>query len=389
MVPTVTSQTSYGASPAGTPPRDLYIDRLRTVLTVVVIVCHAAMTYGGMGEWFYRELQPSSRPTSGIFTFFIGISQAYSMGFFFLLAGYFTPGALERKGYARFLQDRFLRLGLPLLAFIVILGPLTVALINWALGYGFWPTIVWLWRHHRIMNGPLWFAEALLIFSLSYAAWRAVFGSSLLQRKRDPRPMPGYSWWLASALAVGAATTLVRLVAPIPKAALGLVVGYFVAYAFLFAVGITAWRHDWLRQLTWKNARIWIVTLMIALPALPVAYALTTLRGVPASFNGGMNWTSALYAFWEPFVAWGLICLLLLVFRERMNQPSAFWDWLNRRAYAVYILHSLVLVGITLLFRHWAALAVVKCAVTSCLACVACWLIADPIVRLPGIRRIV
>jgi len=35
------------------------------------------------------------------------------MGFFFLLAGYFTPRSLERKGYGHFLCDRFLRLGLP------------------------------------------------------------------------------------------------------------------------------------------------------------------------------------------------------------------------------------------------------------------------------------
>jgi hypothetical protein len=33
------------------------------------------------------------------------------MGILFLLAGYFTPGSLERKSYARFLSDRFLRLG--------------------------------------------------------------------------------------------------------------------------------------------------------------------------------------------------------------------------------------------------------------------------------------
>ena len=44
------------------------------------------------------------------------------MGFLFLLAGYFTPASLERKGYGRFLGDRFLRFGLPLLAFDLILG---------------------------------------------------------------------------------------------------------------------------------------------------------------------------------------------------------------------------------------------------------------------------
>jgi hypothetical protein len=59
------------------------------------------------------------------------------MGFLSLLAGYFTPGSLERKGYARFLGDRFLRLGLPLLAFGLILGPLTVAMVAAAEGNGF------------------------------------------------------------------------------------------------------------------------------------------------------------------------------------------------------------------------------------------------------------
>ncbi len=63
------------------------------------------------------------------------------MGFFFLLAGYFTPAALERKGYARFIGDRFLRLGLPLLAFGLVLGPLTAALVTLAQGDGFWPTL--------------------------------------------------------------------------------------------------------------------------------------------------------------------------------------------------------------------------------------------------------
>ena len=59
------------------------------------------------------------------------------MGLLFLLAGYFTPGSLERKGYASFLSDRFLRLGLPLLAFGLILGPLTVAMVTAAEGRDF------------------------------------------------------------------------------------------------------------------------------------------------------------------------------------------------------------------------------------------------------------
>ena len=84
------------------------------------------------------------------------------MGFFFLLAGYFTPASLERKGYARFLGDRFLRLGIPLLAFIFILGPLTAAIVAFHEGKGFWRVFPYLWNHTIIINGPLWFAQALL-----------------------------------------------------------------------------------------------------------------------------------------------------------------------------------------------------------------------------------
>ena len=56
----------------------------------------------------------------------------------------------------------------------LLLGPLTAAIVNYAQGEGFWIVFPWLWRHKEFINGPLWFAQALLIFSLAYCAWRAV-----------------------------------------------------------------------------------------------------------------------------------------------------------------------------------------------------------------------
>jgi peptidoglycan/LPS O-acetylase OafA/YrhL len=72
-----------------------------------------------------------------------------------------------------------------------------------------------------------------------------------------------------------------------------------------------------------------------------------------------------------------------------MNQPSTIWAWLNRRAYAVYIIHPPVLVGIALLLHAWAAPALIKFGVVGLSACVATWLIADPLVRLSGVRSVV
>ncbi len=235
------------------------------------------------------------------------------MGFFFLLAGYFTPASLERKGYARFIGDRFLRLGLPLLAFGLILGPLTAAMVNYAQGDGFWSCIAWLWRHKQFINGPMWFTQALLIFSLAYCAWRAVFGAALSQTERTPSPVPAYRWWLASSIGVGVAALAIRQFVPTGENVIGLQLGYFSSYIFLFVLGIAAWRNDWLRQLEWKQARPWIWTLAIAWPFLPAGIAVAHALNGPgkSNFSGGLSWPAIFYALWEPFVAWGLIALWL------------------------------------------------------------------------------
>ena len=373
------------------PPRDLYIDRLRTIMTVLVILHHTAITYGASGSWFYNELHASGQLSSILLTLFCATNQAYFMGFFFLLAGYFTPGSLERKGYGQFIGDRFTRLGIPLLAFIFILGPLTAAMVAAHDGKNFWNVFPYLWNHAIIINGPLWFAQALIIFSLVYCAWRAAFGSSLTPSLRLPRPIPSYARWLLSAILVGAASLLIRQFVPAGKNIIGLQLGYFAPYIFLFAIGIAAWRYDWLRQLQWKHARPWIIALIVAWPAMPVSIAIA-MRVFPpgeANFGGGHTWPAILYAFWDPFISWGLIAAWLLIARAWMNKPSALWSWLNRRAYAVYIIHPPVLVGVSLLFHSLVAPAILKFVVTGTLSCIATWLIADPLVRVPGIRRIV
>jgi len=360
-------------------------------MTAFVILHHTAITYGAIGGWYWHEIEPSSSLSSRLLVLFCATNQAYFMGFFFLLAGYFTPGSLERKGYARFIGDRFLRLGIPLLAFGVVLGPLTEAMVTAAEGRGFWSAIVWLWNHRVFGNGPLWFAQALLMFSLAYCLWRAFLGMPLAEARQTPQPVPQSRYWLVSALGVGAAALLIRQIVPTGQNVFGLQLGYFASYTFLFALGIATWRYDWLRQLTWKHARPWLLVLLAVWLCMPAAIQIATAVYGPgkSNFGGGHTWPAILYAFWEPFVAWGLIVAWLLIFRKRMNQPSTLWTWLNRRAYAVYIIHPPVLVGISLLLHIWVAPALVKFTVTGTLSCAVCWFIADPLVRMPGVKHIV
>ena len=371
-------------------PREFYIDRLRTLMTVLVILHHTAITYGAIGGWFWRELKPSAALSSQILIQFCTTNQAYFMAFFFFLAAYFTPLSLERKGYRQFIGDRFTRLGLPLLAFILVLGPFTAALAHWGDTGRFWEVFPYLLQHVIIIPGPLWFVEALLIFSLLYCAWRAVAGGPLLDAKRTPRPFPSTLTLLGTAFATGVAALLIRQVSPVGVVYADFQLAYFAPYVVLFAAGIAAWRYDWLRQLEWKNARgiIWVAVLVWPLMSIGGVVA-DALYGAKANYSTGFSWPAVLYAMWEPFVAWGFIAGWLLLARRWLNQPSAFWSWASRRAYTVYIIHPPVLVGVSLLLHGWAAPALVKFGVTGLLACCASWLLADPLVRLPGVRRVV
>ncbi|NJO75003.1 MAG: acyltransferase [Leptolyngbyaceae cyanobacterium RM1_406_9] len=88
-----------------------FVDNVRIFLTVLVIAHHAGQPYGPTGGmWLVSNLEQAD-----ILGAFFATNAAFFMGLFFLISGYFVPGAYARKGTKVFLQERFLRLGVPIL----------------------------------------------------------------------------------------------------------------------------------------------------------------------------------------------------------------------------------------------------------------------------------
>ena len=107
-------------------PRMLFIDNLRIFLITMIVLLHLAVTYGGAGDWHYQEftMEEAGLLAGIIFSLFTMTVIGFSVGCFFLIAGYFTPGSCDRKGRRRFLIDRLLRLGIPLVIYIVVFDPI-------------------------------------------------------------------------------------------------------------------------------------------------------------------------------------------------------------------------------------------------------------------------
>lgn len=367
--------------------RTFFIDRLRVVLTALVILHHTAITYGGSGGWFYREVTDGGTPTSLLLTVFCAVNQSFFMGMFFLLAGYFTPAALERKGARTFMQERLVRLGIPLLFFGFVLGPLTVALAAVPAGGQVGPRWWALLSQGEFVIGPLWFAWALLLFAAGFMVLQRTRSASVAGSEQA---LPSSMSWLFAALAVGAAALLLRQFVPVGENVLGLQLGYFASYVFLFALGCTASRHRWLERLERQQASLWAWLSLGTVPLLFIAAAFSgALQGKVVNFNGGLGRPAIVYAFWEPFVAWGVIATLLVLFRERFNTPSPTWQSWGTQAYGAFIVHAPILVGLSVAIAGWALPPALKFAIVGVAATVGSFAVAAGLLKLPGLRRVI
>lgn len=180
VIDPVSSAASPAAATTAQPARNGGLDALRSAMTLLVILHHAAITYGGSGGWFYKEFPTDGSVPSLLLTIFCAVNQAYFMGLFFLLAGYYTPASIRSKGVADYLKERALRLGIPLLLFGFVVGPMTVALERASSAADFMDDWGRLLVERSFINGPLWFTQALLIFAvLSVIAYLVIVGRSL------------------------------------------------------------------------------------------------------------------------------------------------------------------------------------------------------------------
>lgn len=167
-----------------------YIDNLRILLAILVIMHHAGQPYGPGGGWWIPAEPPQIIDTLVLGAFF-GVNMSFFMGLFFMISAYFVPGSIERKGAKTFFKDRLIRLGTPLIIFSMLIFPIMLYLLH---GIGVtsfkdyylhtYLTIAGLMKGQGSTVSYLWFLEHLLIFSGIYLLWyKARGGRQMITHK--------------------------------------------------------------------------------------------------------------------------------------------------------------------------------------------------------------
>lgn len=386
----------------------MYLDNLKTALITAVVLGHLSVTYGVDADWIYREGGEVSPVAYVLGLMAVAIGIGFAMGLFFLIAGYFTPSACDRKGAGRFLLDRLKRLGLPWLIYEALINPpihyavdvhggdCLGALYDCQYQGTFWRYLVEFPRLSASFgDGPVWFLEALLLFSIFYALWRR------LARPASPAAphvtdqagnVPGNAAIALFALAIGVSTFVVRFWARafVQYEPFHLEFARFPQYVALFVAGVWAYRGNWLAAFPDRQARAWrwvALGCVLTLPAL--AAALGALSGeLDGRGAGGVNGLSLAYSLWEGFLCVSMVITLLTWFRRRFDYPRRLARFMGETAFTVYVIHPAIIVPLALALSGIRMNLSLKYLFVAPLAIALCYLGAHALRRLPFTRAV-
>lgn len=376
-----------------------FIDNIRVLLAILVILHHLAITYGAPGGWYYRENNQGQLDlfATTIFTILVALDQAFFLGLFFFLSGYFTPESYERKGAYFFIRDRLLRLGIPILLYLFVISPLLLYILNTVTaGRDFSITEYFqLYFNNQIGFdiGPLWFLEVLLFFTILYVFWQILFRR--LERILPNRmKYPGNLVAILFALAIGVITFFVRIWLPVGSTFQPLNLQqfpFFPQYISMFIVGVLFQKYGWLIHLASdvRMGKVWMIWTLIFISFLPILFVLSGgLTGDISSALGGLHWQAVAYGIFEQFICVGMTISLLVLFKHKSDHQSILIKIMSANVFAVFVLHALILVCLTLLLRGIILHPVLKFILVAPLAVFLCFFISDLVRRLPLLNRV-
>lgn len=334
--------------------RLFYIDNLRVFLIILVIFFHAALTYGLAVGWYYYEYN-SDTITLLILTFFVSVNQAFFMALLFAISGYFIPKSYNRRGFVKFLRDKFIKLVIPFILYVLFVIPLIQyqyvlhfenPQITFPAYYS--QTIL---SFKALGSGPLWFVFVLFIFSVIYAFYR------LVMRKRKiihfiGMDFPKNRTIFMFILFLSIATFLLRIIVPFSQWFSLFNITYLdlsriPQYACFFIFGLIGYYNKWFSKIEKSTGIFWTrisIASILFWPIMMVSGGI--LEGKIQFFSGGLHWQSLVYSAWESIICIGISISLIYLFKEKFNHQNKMTKYAASSSFTVYLIHTPIIIFI-------------------------------------------
>lgn len=329
------------------------------------------------------------------------------MALFFLISGFFSAKAAEKRSKAVFLKDRAKRLGVPCVVYSFIGTGLVEGIIVLVQdGAAFRDVLERSWTKVlgvRSARGPVWYCAVLFVFDVVFALTFYPETSKNDPKKPQERdsagnaePRPHISHLRDAQIltgVLGAAITSFALRTRYPigtsSTPLNVELGFLPQYLLYYATGIYAHlilRCDSLHQLVPRRSirlrrdAVHIIQSFLSLGIYAFLFFALTFWGSPPSPLGGLNVLAACYALLNETLGF-LICIAVL--RAFSEQSWTGREWkvggvgLGRWRYAAFLVHAPVVVGVQCALDTWNVNGITKSFVVGGLGCVGSWGIGE------------
>lgn len=159
-------------------------------------------------------------------------------------------------------------------------------------------------------------------------------------------------------------------------------------YVVLFALGVAAYRGNWLRRMPVRLGTLWLGVGLTAAAMMYMLQGLAPDRWDTVVADGGLNWPSLVRSTWETVIAVSLCIGLIVLFREVVHRPNRLIVAMAAASYAACILHLLTVIAIQAGIEGVALPPVAKFGLVASLGTILAFGLGHLSRYVPGVRAI-
>lgn len=367
-----------------------YLDNLMIFLSVLVVLHHVSIGYGTMGSWCYVTSEKLTGPIQIFLSVLTGIEASFSMSLFFFISAFLTIPSLEKKGVRKFIKARLVRLVIPLLFVMIIFAPsiLYCIEIHNRTTQLSWLSYV-LQQNAKPHTSHAWFILVLIAFELVYICYWKFLKPHFSISKSLSDNIPTYANILAIIVLCSGLTIVVRQFFPLGQNFIGIEFSNITPYIFMYAIGILVYRKNWLNDLSRKVAITWFPISLIA--AAYFSLIIYFLSKYPTQIHKflELSWEAVSLSLAQTLLCIGFSGFFLHLFNEKFNFTNFTLSVMRENRYGVYIFHSAVVVGVTIMLESLTLNPTIK-YIIACILCIAFSLLLVGLIRkIPLVERII
>lgn len=363
--------------------RIFFLDNLKAFIVCLMIVFHAAMCYMAYApQWWYTV---DTADVKFAFTLFVMWADIFIMPVMFFIAGYFGISSLAKYSAGKFWRSKWLRVGLPWIAGVVLFAPpvtyLMFATRDIPLSYHDYllPLFVFgpCFSHvqYWFLGMLMWFYLALLIVC---RLWPAC-GQQVEARIPSVKffvliAVLGLGGTVAGYVLSGYDYDLWTFVWPIlvfqPPRLVLLLLSFFM--------GVYAWRCQWFTEGGYRpDPTTWLPAFIVT----GILYLLHCILG--GAYAAGMEQYAVFRAAFHILFFMSSMFGLLALFQAKLNFTNGFLGELAANSYTMYYAHMGLVMLIAWGFKYIALPTFFKYAVVACLSLLASYLVSKILLLLP------